>query len=96
MNFIEASKLLLNGKQIRRKSWDKDLHLYAYKDIVYQMWKMWNGPYNLNVKDVIEDDWEEYSREEPADIPKELQERLNKAKLLKEAEERIKKLNSNI
>ena len=68
MNFIEAMELLINNKNIRRKSWDdKDLHVFFSKECQCLMtsW-MYKGKvktYCAPFEDLFSlsaSDWEEY------------------------------------
>ena len=68
MNFIQATELLINNKNIRRKSWDdKDLHVFFSKEYQCLMtsW-MYKGKvktYCAPFEDLFSlsaSDWEEY------------------------------------
>ena len=92
MSFLEAISLISEGKLIRRKSRDKDLHLVPSGNKVIQMWKVWKDYYVLDINDVLANDWEEYVREDPNEkLEKDLLERIEKSRLLKEAENKLKK-----
>ena len=92
MSFLEAISLISEGKSIRRKSWDKDLHLVPSGNKVIQMWKIWKDYYVLDINDVLSNDWEEYVGGDPNEkLEKDLLERIEKSKLLKEAENKLKK-----
>lgn len=93
MNIIEVSELLKENKKVRRKSWQEGYILYLTSgNNIMKGWKMFSDYYILNIEDALANDWEEYVREEPNEkIENDLLERIEKSKLLKEAENKLKK-----
>lgn len=67
MNFAEAWALLLEGKRIRRASWDRGFYWYRHGDCYYQFnpdepaFPIWVGRVtgDVDISEATATDWEE-------------------------------------
>lgn len=63
MNFLDAMKLLRNGKKVRRECWNnKESHYYLEDGVV--TWDTGDLA-NFRTSQILADDWEEYIKFEP-------------------------------
>jgi hypothetical protein len=55
MNFIEAIKLLNNGKKVRRKTWSNSMSIMKRYSVI---WRSSDHDYKPSIDSILADDWE--------------------------------------